>query len=532
VAPIFNLDPATANWANVRDQVVGLIGEEATAAIEEQNGLPKVAEGGVLGGQIRIPTLSHGTYVGARDGSQVSSRRGELTTEDANDKQINLTFPWKFDPNSEDRLLEFRVGARSFSKERRTKTRLYDLTIRNDGGAGSGFPSGFLDRLSPAQQQSLGEMLALNPDQLADYFNGTIQGGPYYQNALNTRGVENVNTDLDQRSLYASARLQWDKAFIVAGLRQETEEYSIDILPDPESAFDDDEIAAFGWENRESQRDLLPSVTAGSSFFGDKLQVLTAWSETIARPTFWEFVPTVSVDQSTGLSRRGNSALFRTGITNTDVSFAWLPTDTFTLRTGFFHKDLTRPLVTFYEPTSGGVELLYKDAYIDTATGKVSDYTATIKGIELEAEITKLGPFTLKGNFTYIDAKLDYFYEVNGQPEPVTSQLPYQPEFILNGTLSHFYEPWNFTTNLILNYTGGYPVVLKRRDNDFEVTREAATTLDLVIQKEFERDGIDYTLGFGIKNLLGADDEYVYQEKSYSQNFGGREFWMEAKISF
>lgn len=528
VAPIFGADPATATWLGLREQIVGLVGEEGTAAIEDQNGLPKVRPNG--SGSMRIPTLVHGLYVGARDGSQVSSRRSERTLEDANEQQINLTFPIHFD-DSDDRLLEFKVGARNLGKERETRTRLYDMTIRNDGGEGTGFPRDFLTQISP-DGRTWGQVFAENPELLSDFFNGTLEGAPYYQNALNTRGVENVLTELEQRAFYASARLQWDKSFITGGLRQETEEYKIDVLPDPESAFDDEEIAAFGWENRESQDDLLPSVAAGTSFFGDKLQALAAWSETIARPTFWEFVPTVSVDQSTGLSRRGNSTLFRTGVTNTDFSLTWLPTDRMTLRAGLFHKNLTRPLVTFYEPTSGGVELLYKDAYIDPATGTVRDYTARINGIELEGDLTDLGPFSLKANFTYIDAQLNYFYEVNGQAEPVTSQLPYQPEIILNGTLSHEYEPWDLTTSLVLNFTGGYPVVLKRLENDFEVSREAATTLDLVMSKVIEGDNMDLTIGFGVKNLLGTDDKYTYQDKTFSQDAIGRTYWLEAKATF
>jgi len=526
IAPIFGADPGTATWLGLRDQVVGLIGEEATAAIEDQNGLPKVSPGR----GIRLPTLSHGAYVGGRDGAQVSSRRSERTIEDAGEQQLNLTYPIHFD-DSDDRLLEFKVGARHFAKKRSTRTRLYDLILRNDGGDGSGFPPGFLEQIGP-DGRTIGQILAENPELIAQYFNGTSNGGPYYQNGLNTRGVENVLTELEQRAFYASARLQWDKAFITGGLRQETEEYTIDVLPDPETAFDDDEIAAFGWENRESQDDLLPSVAAGNSFFNDKLQVLAAWSETIARPTFWEFVPTVSVDQSTGLSRRGNSSLFRTGLTNTDLSLTWLPNDRMTLRTGFFHKNLTRPLVTFYEPTAGGVELLYKDAYIDTATGAKSDYTATISGIEIEGELTDLGPFSLKSNFTYIDAQLNYFYEVDGKPEPVTSQLPYQPKVIFNSTLSHAYDPWGLTTSLVLNYTGGYPVVLKRRDNDFDVTREASTTLDLVVSKEIERKDVNFTIGCGIKNLLGTDDTFIYQDRTYSQETNGRTFWLEAKANF
>lgn len=526
VASAVGADPATATWLGIREQVVNLIGEEATAAIEDQNGLPQVRQGGPL----RLPTVVHGPYVGARDGSQVSSRRSERTLEDAAEQQVNLTFPFYYD-DSDDRLVELKVGARHFSKKRETRTRLYDMYLRSDGGSGSGFTPDFLTQISP-DGRTWGQVFAENPDLLVQYFNGTLEGGPYYQNALNTRGVENVLTELEQRAFYANLRMQWDKAFITGGVRQETEDYTIDVLPNPESAFDDDEIAAFGWERRESQDDLLPSFAAGNSFFGDKLHVLGAWSETIARPTFWEFVPTVSVDQTTGISRRGNSTLFRTGITNTDLSFTFLPNDRMTLRTGFFHKNLTRPLVTFYEPTSSGVEILYKDAYIDPATGAATDYTATISGIEVEGELNQLGPFSLKGNFTYIDAELSYFYEVDGQPEAVTSQLPYQPEIILNGTLSHVYEPWDLTTSLVLNYTGGYPVILKRRANDSEVTREALTTLDLVMSKEIEREGVDLTIGFGVKNLLSSDDQYTYEGRSYSQEFTGRSYWLEAKARF
>ncbi len=160
------------------------------------------------------------------------------------------------------------------------------------------------------------------------------------------------------------------------------------------------------------------------------------------------------------------------------------------------------------------------------------DFTAEIRGIEIEAEVSDVGPFTFSGNFTYIDAILNYFQEGPTAPIPVSSALPFQPKYIANFTLTHAYEPWQLTTNLVYNFTSEYPSILKRTPTDSEVTRQSISTFDLIVAKELEFNDANYTFRVGVKNLLGAEDTYLYNNRTFSNDSLGRTYYFEAEVSF
>jgi outer membrane receptor protein involved in Fe transport len=247
----------------------------------------------------------------------------------------------------------------------------------------------------------------------------------------------------------------------------------------------------------------------------------------VARPTFWEFIPSQTLDQATGLARRGNNLLGQTEIDNFDLGVTWQPTDASTMRVSLFHKNLVNPLVNFFEQGT----LTYADSFRNEA-GEVKDFTSTINGIEFEAELNSIGPFSLRGNFTYIDATLDYFLVQNGQEVAVNSRLPYQPTYLANLNLGYTYEPWNFNANLIYNYNGDYPVILRLTPEDSEVTRESISTVDLVVSKLIETETVDYTIRAGVKNIFNVTDFYLYTDRIYDSESAGRSYWMEIQISF
>ena len=477
----------------------------------------------------QVETVVHGTYSGSVEGKQYSLRRYESTTEDTSDHQVAFTLPYYFDDHSDDRLFELSGGSTMVNRQRQSKVRAYDLIFR---ASQRGYAPGLLE--GPG---GLGEQIYDDPSIMVDDFTGNDDAnssGPYYTNALALRGVENIDTELEQDAKFINARLQFDKTFINAGLRKETETYEIDIKPSPEAGFTAEQIDSLGWESRDAQEQTLPSVAAGTSFFDEKVDLFLAWSRTVARPTFWEFVPTETLDQGTGLGRRGNNLLTTTLLENQDVAIGFNISDKYSLRFSFFNKDLERPLVTFYE-NSGA--LVYKDSYIrlDNQTREIveqRDYKGKIRGFEVEAERREFGPFSLKGNFTYIDAQLDYFYEEAGVVDAVTSSLPYQPSTIANFTLGYEHEPWDSSVYLVGNFTGDYPVVLKRNQNDTGITRESLFTFDLLMEKRFETDFSDFTLRAGIRNLTESDDHYLYGEETYELDTLGRTYWIEAEVSF
>jgi hypothetical protein len=517
-------DPSITTWDDLRPVIVGLTSEDFVRNAEISNGLPRIAPNGVLGGQTLINTVDINTYTGSAEGRLRFQRRSDITSERALDQQAAFKLPFYLDEENDERLFEIRAGASTYSKDRSVRSRVYDLTLRNDSGDGSGFDSGVLT------SNGLAEALAANPDLISAYFNGTLQGGPFYSNFLGEGGVENLDTELRQSSWFLNGRFQWDKTFLTGGLRYEKETYEVRFRNPPEVSaallpvltnIENDVLS------RNPLESYLPALTLGSAAFEDKFSWLVAWSKTTARPTFWEFVPTVSVDQASGIGRRGNAALSNTEIENLDLGLTYAVNDQFTLRTGLFHKKLDRPLVAIFSPAN---EIIYRDSI--ESGGITQNFEAEISGVELEAEISKIGPFTFSGNFTYIDALLDYFQEGPVEPIPVSSALPFQPEYIANFTLTHEYEPWDLTTNLVYNFTGEYPSILKREPDDSEVGRQDITTFDLIIAKTMEINEADYTFRIGVKNLLGAEDTYIYNGRTFSSDDLGRTYYFEAEVSF
>jgi Carboxypeptidase regulatory-like domain/TonB-dependent Receptor Plug Domain len=470
----------------------------------------------------RIETSAHGANSGSVPGKQRITRRSEKSQEDATHSQAGVVLPYYFS-DDEDYFFEFGFGASLLSKKRSTTARMYDLVLSLNSPTDPGFPPGSLD--GPG---GLGELIAANPNIVSDYFNGTVNSGPYYNNSLTLNGLENIRTRLDQFSYYYSGLLQMGKTFISGGLRFEEERYDIDIDGTPLAAFTDDQITGNGWERREKQNAVLPALTTGTSLFEDRLAFQFAWSKTIARPTFWEFIPSQTLDQGTGLGRRGNNLLSQTEIDNFDIAMTWAPSESTTIRASLFHKNLVRPMVSFLE---NGI-LLYADSNIDNATGITRDFQSSINGIELEAELDDLGPFSLKGNISYIDANLDYFYNVGGVSVPVVSKLPFQPTYLGNLNLGYEYEPWKLNTNFVYNYNGEYPVILKLRPDDQEVTRNAIHTFDLILSKLIETKHIDYTLRTGVRNIFSAADTYIFGNQVFDSEITGRSYWAEIQMSF
>jgi len=469
-----------------------------------------------------VETLEHGTYSGSVPGKQRSTRRSEQTSEEAQHRHVATTVPYYFSEDDDDRYFEFGFGGATFNKQRKTTARQYDLGLSINSPSTPGFPPGTM--VGPG---GLGEQFAANPSLISDYFNGTYDSGPFYINSLTLNGLENIDTRLEQQAYFYNAMLRLGKSYITGGVRYEKESYEIDILSAPYSAFSDDQIAGNGWESRETQEAILPSLSAGTSIFDDILSFMVAWSKTVARPTFWEFIPSQTLDQASGLARRGNNLLGQTAIDNFDLAITWQPTESYTTRMSLFHKNLVNPVVNFFDTGT----LTYADSFSSVDDG-VEDYTATINGIELEAELNKMGPFSLRGNFTYIDASLDYSIVQNGAKVSVTSKLPFQPSYLANLNLGYNYEPWKLNANFIYNYNGEYPVILKLTPDDFEVSREAIHTFDLVVSKLIETEMVDYTIRAGVKNIFNATDVYLFNNSIYDSDTFGRSYWMELQLSF
>jgi hypothetical protein len=120
----------------------------------------------------------------------------------------------------------------------------------------------------------------------------------------------------------------------------------------------------------------------------------------------------------------------------------------------------------------------------------------------------------------------------NGATTSVTSNLPYQPTYLGNINLGYEYEPWKFNANFVYNYNGEYPIILKLTPTDFEVTRDAIHTFDLVLSKVIEKDDVNYTFRGGVRNIFSAVDTYMLNDKIYDSTNIGRNYWAEIQMNF
>ena len=522
----------------------------------------------------QISTIEYQTFVNDGNGSQDSSRETQFIEEDARELSLDLGQAIYFSEDKEDGpRLEFAVGGSKLTKDREQKGRVYLLKTaswerwiaRNppswwpsDGSiapfspgsplAANTLPNG--DPL-PSGYGSFGEYLAKNPDKLLEYFNGyaTENSGrvpgtgtgaagasyvhpdaPYYINGSGLE-VRNVDSELSLTGLYTSATFHADFWRVGGGARWEEEIKSYEVAPFPLTSLAEDSPGRFGSVTTDA---FIPSVLAGVDLIPDKTWMNFAWSRTVARPTFHEFLPIESVDQSTGITRRGNPDLTETSIDNLDVSLEHVFNDNFNARASLFRKNLTDPIVVVQRVDLGQ----NSNTYVNGDEG-------TINGFELEGSWQQTdGPFSITGNYTYIDSTLEYEVNQGINVTQLETRFPFQPGQILNLTLGWAPEDSPWSAFLTSNFTDEYPTILRSDPVGYDVWLKPQFTLDLVVARKFEFDHFDASLTFGFKNLLDGTRDFEYRGGgtngaagefhglAYTSEEPGRSYSIEFKAEF
>ncbi len=522
-------------------------------------------------GQVSI--MQYQTFVNDGNGSLDSSRETQSIVEDSTEGSLNLTQFLYFSGDEENGpRLEVNVGANSVSKQREQQGRIYLLRTaswerwiaRNppewwtSSSAATPFsPANVLNSTKlkdgsdlPQGFRNLGEYLAANPSLIADYFNGygseltgpvpntgTGSGravyvspdAPYYVNGSGLE-VRNVDSDLTLRSFYSASTFHHDLWRLGGGARWEEEIKSYEVAPDPLTRLLENDPSRKGSITTKAY---IPSAFAGIDIIPDKSWVNVAWSRTVARPTFHEFLPIESISQDTGIIRRGNPKLLETSIENMDASFDWVFSDDWNATFSMFRKRLAAPIVVVQRVDQGQ----NSNTYVNGDTG-------LINGIELESRWKpQRSPFSLTGNYTLIDSSLRYNVNQGIVVTPLETRFPFQPSQIFNLTLG--YEPIDSEWSVFLtsNFTDEYPTILRSEPSAYDVWLKPQLTLDLVIAREIALDEFTGKLSMGFRNLLGTDQEYEHRGGSitddgplnglsYSVASPGRTYSIEFKASF
>lgn len=450
----------------------------------------------------KIDTLAISQFANSVGAGNILTRAVQSVEEFTTDGNLAVDMPWYFSDDNEDNGFELGFGGAQISRERRNRGSLYELVYEETNASGNTVGGFNEDDFYPSDDENgngftnLAEELLGDTFGIGSFFTGQNATGPYYQDGStgtdNFAGLlaNNANSTHDIQGAFVSGNLFLDNFFIRGGLRYEDEERRAQFVePKPVGEEDPAPISEKVW---------LPSVTAGTTIFDDRLNLLVAWSNTVARPTFFEWVPTRSFDLSTGFIRRGNPDLINSDITNFDLAAEFKANEQQTYRVSFFHKNITDPIVAVRVPG------------VANAISYINGNEGLISGAEFEMELSDLGPFSLKTNLTYIDATLEYAFNTG---EPVSVGFPFQPNWIMNLNLGYENEDWDFGVNLIYNFTGEYATLLRTTPDAPDVVQESQHTLDLVVRKGFElENGTRLAITAGIENLIGTDQVFRFAD--------------------
>lgn len=453
----------------------------------------------------QVPTLGNVEYTDDSPGNLISELLNQRIQEVTDETYADAMMPFRIGEEN-----EFRLGAgfRSASKKRESRGQRYIIDANNLPDEGLYDPDG------------LGTQIPLDPSLFVNGTNGgengiTLEDG----NALEVRNFDG-NSDLF--GIYLKGELDLGDYTFGAGFRREEETRGYYTLPAPLN------LSTTADKSGEvSNITNIPSLYMKRAFADDTFRVGGFFSRTVARPTFFEFLPAKSIEQDTGFERRGDFTLRDTTITNLDLTFEWDITPDSRITFAPFYKALEDPIISVVRRSQRFI-------------GFQNAEEGTLKGIELEFEIGDFKPFNLKGNYTFIDAEL--IAEINTGVDgfqPVSLQYPNQPEHILNLSLGYENEESGWSGNLIYNFTGENALFLKIRESDASVITPSFQTFDCNLQKKFGLNDIDITLGFSVRNIFDTKAKVFFEgggssfvDETFDVRDSGRSVFFEGKLEF
>ncbi len=253
-----------------------------------------------------------------------------------------------------------------------------------------------------------------------------------------------------------------------------------------------------GQQNLLDNLDVLPSLNLNYEI-SDNMKVRSAYTRTLARPTFRELAPFASFDFDGGLIIIGNPELQLTNINNVDLRWEWYPKPGEMFTVGSFYKHFTNPIERTFNPEAPNGELTWRN--VDKAF---------LAGAEVEWRkqlgfISALKDFTFTANFTYIYSRTDIdpaemeAILISDPNAKHYREMYGQAPYVANALLSYKNETgWN--SNLAFNVVGPRIVVttVGATPNYYE---KPFPSLNYNISKNV---GNGFTLKLAANNLLNS----------------------------
>ena len=396
--------------------------------------------------------------------------------------------------------VRFKVGGRYDVSDRGAAERSFNITTSSPLGTDVTL-SGSADFLYGDTDAFLNQYLGV--------IDTTGSGRPLFGATI----TENTNSfilgnsydaSLDIGGAYAMAEIMpFDPLRVILGLRYETTRQSIQTEINPESGLET--------SGRIENNDFLPSINLVYAL-SDEMNLRTAATRTLARPTFQEFSPGCRRSFSISELRCGNPTLNRSLLNNLDLRWEWFNNPGAVVAVSGYYKFIEDAIELAFLPTSTGVQT-YRNVP-----------EARIYGIELEArqQLSGIVPaleqtpivrnLAIGGNLSliqsYVDVdSLEFASRLAIDPTAEdTRDFQGQSPYIVN--LDFSYDNAESQTNLGLFFNVfGSRLATVSAGAAPDVYERPRPQLDLVASQGFLDQ---WSLKFSAKNLLASDylEEY------------------------
>ena len=248
--------------------------------------------------------------------------------------------------------------------------------------------------------------------------------------------------------------------------------------------------------------DILPSINLTYSPY-KKFKIRTAYSKTIARPSFREKAALV-IENKTGDIIIGNPELLNTNIDNIDLRIEKYFNRGELISLGGFYKNFKNPIEKTFNTEAQNPELTWRN------TG-----SAFLYGVELEVSknlTSFLKNFKFSGNITYIkssikidkkELEIKRYYDKN---YPNRRQMSEQSPIVANATLSYKNDSLGLSANLTYTYEGTKLIIVNPKGIP-DIYEKPNNSLNFNIGKKL---GKNFNLTFSVKNILNNKTTYYY----------------------
>jgi len=273
--------------------------------------------------------------------------------------------------------------------------------------------------------------------------------------------------------------------------------------------------------------DILPAVNLTFKP-KKKINIRSAYTRTLARPSFRELAPYASFEFAGDYVLVGNDQLQRTIIDNLDLRFEWAMQAGELISFDIFYKRFINPIERTFNPAASNDELTFHNAE-----------SADLYGLEFEIRknlnfINALKNFKIGLNVAVVNSivsiqqdELDVIRATD--PTAASTRTMYgQAPYIVNSYLNYSNKKLGLESRLVFN-TSGPKLAIVISGGTPNVYEQPRNTMDFVLRKSF---GQKIHLNFKAKNILNASFKKTYNYKGKEYIFSNYQLGQTFSLGF